>query len=63
MLTGRDVVALLDGDVLLDLEVVNGFEDREALADRVDADVLQGGVVEVDEHIPRDAVLCGRAVH
>jgi len=54
-------VAVLDGDVLSNLEVVHGLEDGEALADRVDADVLEGGMVEVDEDVARDAVVCAGA--
>lgn len=59
-LTRRDVVPVLDGDVLRDLELVDGLEDGEALPDRVHADVLERGMIEVDEDVARDAVLCGR---
>ena len=51
-------MAFLYGNVLSDFEVVHGLEDGESLADGMDADVFQRGVVEMDEDVARDAVLC-----
>lgn len=51
-------MAFLYGNILRDFEVVHGLEDGESLADGMDADVFQCGVVEMDEDVARDAVLC-----
>lgn len=51
-------MAVLDGDVLGHLEVVDGLEDGQALPDRVNSDVLECGMVEVDQDVSRDAMLC-----
>lgn len=48
----------LDRDVLRDLQIVHSLEDREPLPDRVDADIFEGGMVEMDEDVARDPVFC-----
>lgn len=60
--TWWNVVADFDGDVLGDFELVDCFEDGEALSDRVDPHILEPLVVEVDENLARDAMLCPQKV-
>lgn len=48
---------LLDWDLLHDLELVDGLEYRESLPDRVNPDVFESGMIEVDEDVAGDAVL------
>lgn len=55
-LTRRYVVTFLDRDVCEEFEDVNRLEDIQPLPDRVDADVLQCRVVEVDEYFAGYAV-------
>lgn len=59
-LTRRDIVTFLDGDVLRDLKLVDCLQNREALANRVYADILECRVIEVDQDVAGDAVFCGR---
>lgn len=55
--TRGNVVTLFDGDVREELENVDGLEDVQSLPDRVHSDVLERRVVQVYEHLARDAVL------
>lgn len=48
----------LDRNILRDLQVVHSLEDRESLSDRVDADVFQGGMVEMNEDVSGDPMFC-----
>lgn len=48
-----------NGDVLRDLELVDCLQDRQTLANRVDADILECRVIEVDKDVAGDAVFCG----
>lgn len=56
--TWWNVVALFYRHVLRHLERVHGLEHREALADRVDANVPQRLMVKMHENLARDAMLC-----
>lgn len=51
-------MAFLDRHVLRNLEVVHSLEDRESLTDRANANVLERLMVEMNEDVARDAVLC-----
>jgi hypothetical protein len=56
--TRRNIVPFLDRDLLHDLELVDGLQNGEALSDRVNPDVLESSMIEVNEDVARDAVLC-----
>jgi hypothetical protein len=58
-LTQGHVVVRFYGHVLLDLHLVDGLEDGEAMSDAVDTHLLQLGMLEGCEHIARNDLLCG----
>lgn len=56
ILARRPPMALLDRHVVPQLELVDRLEHREPLADRMDADVPQALVIDVNEDLTGDAV-------
>lgn len=60
-LTQRDVVVWLHGHVLPYLDLVDGLENGEAVANAGDAQVLEVGMLQCCQCIARDALLCGQA--
>ena len=55
--TRRNIVVRFDGNALILLQGVDGFEDGEALADGNYTQILQLVVVESSENIPSDGVI------
>lgn len=58
--TQGDVVVGLDGHVLLDLDLVDGLEDGQAVADAADAHFLELGMLQGGEDVAGDALVWGR---
>ena len=59
-LTWRHIVASLKRDSIRDLELVDGLENEESLADLPYRQVLEGGMVQVDKKIARDCIVWKR---
>ena len=56
--TQRDIVVLFYGYVLLDFDLVDGLENGEPMAHTVQAHLLELRVLECDEDIACNCLLC-----
>jgi hypothetical protein len=57
--TQRDVVVWLNGHALLHFDLVDGLEDGEAVAHAVQANLLELGMLDFDQHLARELVIYG----
>lgn len=48
----------LNGHILLDLDLVDSLEDGEAVANTVEADLLELGMLDLDQDLARELVFC-----
>ena len=55
--TQGNVVVRLHGHVLLDLDLVDGLEYGQAVADAAHAHLLELGMLQRDQHVAGDALI------
>jgi hypothetical protein len=53
-------VVRVHGHILLDLDLVDGLQYGQTVADTVEANLLEVGMLQHDQGVARDALVCRR---
>lgn len=56
--TRRCVVVMLNGDILLELDIVDSPHNSHAVSNTLDAHIYEFFMLQFDEYFPFDLVLC-----